>query len=545
MALGSQVMKIEVNGRIRIGQLLELREEIGPSPADFRPDYVVGSVLPAHERIPAHRASQTRSSREDFQFALVDTDRDVAFENNGLTYQYGVFGGPGSGKTNTLIYLLRQLVAMRADPRDRRRFSPERKFGGLILDPKSALIGEVRRSFAEAGREREDDLVVINRRELAATGGVNLIDCPLDPGALGRIVVLAAQSAGVGGRDPFWFQQMSNAFGAILALLKLRDPDRVPTLKDMITAATGTRAKPGRAKASASLLNDLVAEVRAKIPDQRVEAAAAALADAELNLDRIGRHAAADPKTRVTVELFMQQAFSAFRESANACYSDAGAESIYRSIFDEGKVVLVSPGSEELTMSRILPSLIKLIVQRMVLGRQGLYRDWKIGNLERPVFLMADEYHMVATQIEGEPVGDAEYFSMARQFGGFAIVATQTVQQLKESGLGDAWEAVFGTLAAVIGMKNEDPDTIEYLQKRGGKKSVLQSQRGINVADGKVTVAENTQREDVPRIPEEALKLFGQGMGVVIGTTRDHKDPSSIHYVRVPEAWAPLEGSGP
>jgi 2-phospho-L-lactate transferase/gluconeogenesis factor (CofD/UPF0052 family) len=226
-----------------------------------------------------------------------------------------------------------------------------------------------------------------------------------------------------------------------------------------------------------------------------------------------------------------------FRFYDSQCYSardPAVGEDLYASIINDGKIVLVSTDQAELELAKILPTLVKLIFQRTLLSRHGLHSDYRIHNTERPILFMADEYHIVATQLQGEPTGDSDFFSLAREFRGLCIVATQTVKQLQTSRLGDKWEAVFGTLAAVIGMKSEESATIEYLQKRAGDRDVIETTEGYQTEANKTTTTVNRQRIREPKVPADALKLLRQGDAVVIGTTTGHGDLASVHYVHVP-----------
>jgi TraM recognition site of TraD and TraG len=59
-------------------------------------------------------------------------------EDDGLTTSYGIFGAPRSGKTHLLLLLLQQLF-------DLKTRQPDKRFGGLILDPKAALIDDLRK----------------------------------------------------------------------------------------------------------------------------------------------------------------------------------------------------------------------------------------------------------------------------------------------------------------------------------------------------------------------------------------------------------------
>ena len=67
------------------------------------------------------------------QYTLTPAGGTVSVENSGLTASYGVFGAPGSGKTFLLMHMLKQILALNVD-------DPDAKFGGIILDPKAALI---------------------------------------------------------------------------------------------------------------------------------------------------------------------------------------------------------------------------------------------------------------------------------------------------------------------------------------------------------------------------------------------------------------------
>jgi F0F1-type ATP synthase membrane subunit b/b' len=586
--------QIHVESELHLGEILELVEIASGASIRRRSDSSINPLLEAHKLLPVqHPASPTRSKLEDFIHELRPSGNQLFLENEGGLLQCGILGGPGSGKTNLLIYLMRQLISLHAD-------QPAHKFGGIILDPKAMLVHDVQQVFKEAGREQ--DLLIVNSQMLRERGGINLIDCMLAANDLGKALVLAAQSTGMGGREPSWnmhwnVHQMSNAFGAILYLLEFLH-GRKPTLKEMMETALGnarddkeaatveTKVSFQEAKKNvAKQLEKLIEKCRRKLKEeeadaekkhqqakadadqaalhptparQKAEEAAAQLKearkkleqlqDAEIRAEVLSQHGQADPKNRLMVEQFMEKAFSLFRDSAYSCYStlhssttasDAPLSNLYDQAVNDGKVILVSPSPQEAELSAILPVLVKLIFQRVVMSRFERFTEGKLRNKVRPLLFVADEYHTVATQIEGER-GDAEYFSLAPQYGGLSLVAAQSVKQLQTSGLKETWETVFGTLAAVIGLRQEDANTIEYLQRRGGKKQGLQTIQTDFIAEGKVT-STHTQRVEVPNIPTTALKAFKQGDAVVIATTSDHKAPCAIRFIHVPPAWSANE----
>jgi hypothetical protein len=175
----AEELEVRVKGRIGLGKELKL-ESSNPFAADRRANALPG----VNRRVPFHEQMRPVAPHKDVERRMVEhrldpLERKVPMSDQGLVLQYGILGAPGSGKTNLLMHLLRQVVAHEGH-------DPALKFGGLILDPKAALIKDVDRIFRRLGRR--DDLVVINERELVKKEpwGVNIIDCTLSSTDLGR-----------------------------------------------------------------------------------------------------------------------------------------------------------------------------------------------------------------------------------------------------------------------------------------------------------------------------------------------------------------------
>jgi hypothetical protein len=515
-----QKLEIVVNGEIELGteQVLETDD-----PYDAKDEAVVDS----YGKTGANRWTKLRSpaipyldvERRLLEHKLVQSAEPLPMSDQGLVLQYGILGGPGSGKTNLMMHLLHQIMA-------HERGNSVLKYGGLILDPKAALIAEVQAIFRRLGREREKDLIVVNETDLA-NGGVNVIDCPLAPSDLGEALVLAARSAGIGASEPFWLQQMAKVFGSIIALMKYQRPNEPPTLAQLMDVAVGH-----------GILQGTIKNVRESV--EKTNPNDPALKNVKVELEILDRYvSASDPKQRQVVSQIMEQAFSIFRLSENACYSVNRApreRSLYDQIIEDGKVILVSVGPQKLVLSRILPSLMKLIFQRTVLSRFDRYRsgDPHMRNKDRPVLFLADEYHTVATQLQGVPFGDSEFFSQARQFGALCLVATQSVEQLQRSGLGDAWKAVFATLAAIVFMRGQDPATRQYLEQLAGPREYRVRRRDHSRNEGKEGVSWSVEHIEASSIPKGLLEGFVRGDAVVVGTTQGTTEPTTIRYVHVP-----------
>jgi len=516
--------EIHVRGEVNLGNELTLERVSAVDARSARkgPRRVAPTSSPADRvRAPSYGGGSLEYLPESHE--LRPGRASLALKDDGLVLQYGIVGKPGCGKTHLLMHLLRQIIAHEAR-------HPDRTYGGLILDPKSALIEEVREAFRRAGRK--DDLVVISTAELRGTGGVNVIDCMLSPGGLAQTLVLAARSAGLGASDPFWLQQMATAFGALLTLMKLQDRRRRPTLARLMRLATGSN-ESGRPALDPYLKE---AEISLKGRSE----AEKAVSDFRTAVDELRAHAAsgaasADARTRLTVEQFMQQAFRVFGQEDYQCYSSdtPTSRTLYDRILEEGKVVLVSVGADEVELTSLLPALVKLIFQRTVISRFARYRRGDLMTCERPLLFMADEYHTVATKVAGM-FGDSDFFSLAREFGALCFVATQSLQQLVVSPLEDAWKAIFDVLSAVIVMSGNDPETKKYVDELAGKKVVTLRKRTRSISDGKETTSVADERLELPVIPVGTLQLLKQGEAIVIGKIGGQKEPATVRYVGVP-----------
>jgi hypothetical protein len=223
----------------------------------------------------------------------------------------------------------------------------------LILDPKAALIEDIRSAARQAGRD-EHDLVVLNTAYLERRDeSVNVIDCALDPFDLGRMLVLAAQSAGTGASEPFWFGAWTNFFGAAVYLLQWRDT-QVLTLQRLLDAVLlideeGEREIQRLARDGRQALGTLP-------PNQQRDALQA--------INQIQAFYKQKPDNIATVETFITQTYSGFQQSRWGRYSGRtlavpGERRVpfYDQIIDDGKIVLVSVSPSEPGMAKCFARL--------------------------------------------------------------------------------------------------------------------------------------------------------------------------------------------
>jgi TraM recognition site of TraD and TraG len=527
--------EIRVAGRIQLGRRLELTQEAAPAMTPMSrfdlglPD---DGFIPAVD-LPSLGARPGELPMQPLEWSLAPTDSELHIEDQGLTTSFGIFGAPGSGKTHLLLHLLRQALALNPD-------SPEQRFGGLILDPKSALIDDVRSIAESAGRR--DDLVVINTEELENRNEqVNVIDCGLEEYELGTSLVLAAQSAGVGASEPFWFGSWRNLFGAAVYLLnKFGDPllgtKQVVTLRQL--ADSVLTIEPGDAIAAGGRPIQILAR-RARhqldeLPnvDDREDALRA--------INQVEAYFQQDSKAVETPLTLASTAYGAFQRSRYRRFSphqpqhDADRQpTLYDQIIDDGKIVLVSMSPAEAGTAKVLCTLIKVLFQHSVLSRLARVRAGKLRNFTRPLLLACDEYAEVASEVPGEPMGDGHFFSQARQNACMGLIATQSVNVLQASSLKENWRSVFSTLGTKIFLRLADNQTAEEAVKLVGDTDWYLTSLGTSRS--KEGFGWSTQRDMRERkgLPSHVLtQTLAQGQAVVHGSL-DGRGRSGTWFVQV------------
>jgi hypothetical protein len=455
------------------------------------------------------------------RYSLANTSENIFIKNDGLLASYGIFGAPGSGKTYLLLYLLEQLLKLQMD-------NPNKKYGALILDPKAALIDDVKEMVRRAGRE--EDLMVLNTYELEQRHqSVNVIDCALDPYELGQTLVLAAQSAGVGVSDPYWFLSWSNLFGASLFLLnRLED---VVTLQQLLNAILFVE----------QISDKIERPIQRLAREAREELSTLSKNEQQDTLQAIHRienffsHSGGNDNI-ATVNEVITRAYSAFQQSRFACYSPlqsktARPTTFYDQIIDEGKIILVSVSPSDPGMAKTLCTLVKCLFQQTVLGRLERVRAKTLRNFERPLVLACDEFSQIASEVPGQPMGDGNFFSLSRQCGCMGLLATQSVNVLQATSLKEAWRSIFSNFGAKIFMRLVDNETTEEASKLAGEVDWYISSAGTS--RGKDGLGSSAQKELRERksLPTEVLtQVLSRGQAVLIGSV-DGGEEVGTHFV--------------
>jgi hypothetical protein len=524
--------KIDVQGKIHLGS----RHELVQAPQDAPSSVYSALGSRTSSDLGGLTKSDSNGLGEVLEFKLSDQPTgQLHIAEKGLVTSFGIFGAPGSGKTVLLMHLLKQLFRHSID-------APDRRYGALILDPKAALIDEVKKMAEKTGRAQ--DLVVINTDVLnrrGASASINVIDCLLDPYELGTILVLAGRSAGIDASDPFWFQEWTNLFAASLSCLRAEaylnmeiSGPRPVTLLYLLDAIFDEQDGQRRILRLARSLRSRLAELPEKEPERWP--GTPTRRDVLVDLQTLERFYGQDYVG--TIMAFVTKAFGMFRRSRLECYS--GVRRInrlpfYEDIIENGRIVLVSVSPSEPALAKTLCTLIKCLFQRTVLARGDRIASGILSNAVRPLVIACDEYSEIASEIPGQSMGDGQFLALARQYGCMALLATQSVNVLEASSLKETWRSVFSNFGAKIYMRLVDNETAEEATKLAGESDWKVITRGTSI--GKDGSSSSRQRElrERKNLPGTILtQVLKTGEAVVIGSLDGGKTRPSTYFLRVP-----------
>lgn len=474
---------------------------------------------------------------ERLEWVVCDAPGEVYITDAGLTASYGIFGAPGSGKTYLLMKLLRQMFALNHDDR-------EARFGGLILDPKAALVEDVIAAADEAGRL--EDLIVLSADQLEqADAEVNLIDVGVSPRELGRLLVLAGQSAGAAASEPFWFGAWKNLFSPALELLDAFGEELInlrSLLDHVLTVDVGLDGTPERP--IQALARRAKNELDALPPDRR--------ADVQVAIDEIEGFYRQEAENIETVNALISGAYGDFRLSTWRRFTPsalripgvAAPKPLYDRIVDDGAIVLVSVSPDSPVMAKTICTLTKVLFQQTVISRLGRVRSGALRNFSRPLLLACDEYSGIASEVPGQPMGDGYFLSVCRQNGCMALIATQSVNMLQNSALKEGWKAVFSNFGAKIFLRLADNETAEEATKLVGQNDWLTPTLGASFQAGGGGYSAQRSVQEHKELPTTVLtQTFTQGIGVAVGSLDGNRTTGTVAFAVGPERSTAAEGA--
>lgn len=522
--------KIQVKGKIHLGSEMRLIEKVETT-AGVRSFFSVGEPFGIAEIHRTPRSTECGElQKQRLMYSLEDIDENIFIEDDGLVTSYGIFGAPGTGKTYLLTHLLYQIFSIN-------REDSETKYGGLIIDPKSALIEDVKMTVEKAGRK--DDLIVINADYLKANEtSVNIIDIDMDPYELGKQIVMAAQSGGINTSDPYWMLALENLFGPATYLLSLQEYD--VTLKRLIdsilTVEFSEKSNERRIQIIARQMKENLDSFPPNIQD-----------DIEKAIGYIEDYFKMEKRTISTIDSIITSAYSQFQRSKYTCFSKEISRGFsksrmrfYDQIIEEGKIVLISASPSEPKLSKTLCTLVKCLFQRNVLSRLERVRRGGITNFKRPLVLACDEYSQIATELPGQSMGDGDFFSLARQFGCMGIMVTQSVNVLEASSLKEAWKSVFSNFGAKIFLRLADNETVEEATKLAGEYDWYVTSEGSTLSKDGMNSSRQKDMRERKMLPGYILtQVFEKGHAVILGSLNGSSGKSYVRFMHATKGFKP------
>jgi len=453
-----------------------------------RPDRV-----PVWKGIPLDRLYSERSF--DYVSQATDPKQEVCLTGKGLNQLYVCFGAPGTGKS----YLMKQLLKQMA-----KEWEPP--WGGLLLDPKQTLFEKKPKQTLFERVVEEIEIPANRLHVISPSTRTNLLCSNLGPRDLGAALAMAAQSAGISSKEPYWLNEMKRIFGAGLTLLNILG--RKSTLHNLADLLLSTE-KVGKER-RAALVGD-IGEAENLPGDEKT------VRNRERAISELEQFTATHGDNAETVRSFISQVLSPFLDPELDYVSDdsESQQSIAELIIRDANWVMLEVPKNSLSVSHMLSALAKILFQRAALDRFASF-----PKREGPIFLFVDEYAELASDLPGDGFGDSIFFSQARQFKVFSFIATQGIPMLENSGVREAWKTILSNSAGKIFFRVADPDTAELAAKLLGEgnlivadKSVVHSPEGGNVQKGEKLERRTILTSD---LFTTALK---QGQFVFLGVT--------------------------
>jgi hypothetical protein len=444
--------------------------------------------------------------------------RWLSIPERGLYTGIAIFGSIGSGKTQAAILpLMRQLFGYKAA-------SNNEKLSGLVLEVKGDLCRQLRAILREAGRE--DDYVEVS---LNSQWRYNPLHNDLDAYALAYNIASLLTNIWGRGKEPFWQQSYTDLVKYIIILHKVKD-DYVtlfdvyataisPSRFEQLLIETGARMNPvawitiptdqfkeyseifgrfkfqrdpeldvWRAKHTVELERVILEEtsVEATVYEPKaIDPVKKELFDA---VDRWywehWKHLRTDIKTSVVqgiavfLSLFdtdpqVKRIFCPPKELYQGKCSARDPHGVvmppFSEMIEQGKVcglnfpVALNPG-----VAKAIGTMMKQDYQRAVLLRIPRM-DAHPDQYFRPTVFLCDEYQNFATVGANDPNGDERFLSLSRQPKCIPIVATQSVNSIREALPGSGYKTLLQAFRTKVFLATSDPDTARYGSELCGK----------------------------------------------------------------------------
>lgn len=481
----------------------------------------------------------------------------LAIPEQGLYTGIAIFGSIGSGKTQAAILpLMRQLFGYKAS-------SATEKLSGLVLEVKGDLCRRLRGILRQCGREHDFIEVGFN-----TNWRYNPLHNDLDAYALAYNIASLLTNIWGRGKEPFWQQSYTDLVKYIIILHKVKN-DYVtlfdvyataisPTLFEQLLIETGAQfsstswvaiSKDEFKKCAAQLgrhgfhfhqqLDAFVAKLSPELERTIVEETdAEATVYDPVDTDQRKRelfeavdrwywehwkHLRPDIKTSVVqgiavfLSLFdtdpmVKRIFCPPKElyEGKRCPHDTEGVVMppFGLLIEEGKVcglnfpVALNPG-----VAKAVGTMMKQDFQRAVLLRIPQMEE-EPEQYFRPTVFLCDEYQTYATVGASDPNGDERFLSLSRQPKCIPIIATQSVNSIREALPGNGFKTLLQAFRTKIFLTTSDPDTAHYASELCGKADKTRINYSISESSNDAHVGMLSGRASSNRASVSASKTY-------------------------------------
>ena len=209
-------------------------------------------------------------------------------------------------------------------------------------------------------------------------------------------------------------------------------------------------------------------------------------------------------------------------------------------------VALNMPMAADENMARIAGTLLKQDWQRAVLNRIPRMQEHP-QRIYRPLAMLIDEYHLLATVGGSLPMGDEKFLNLCRAARCIPIVAFQTLSSLKDTVPAETWRTIFAAFATTIVLRQKDFFTAELVSKMCGRVDMFKEHYGftegghdaiVSAITGRTTASRSSINmshsynlvRELLREPKDILEL-PRGVAIVLANTGDEQLPPTYCYL--------------
>ena len=215
-------------------------------------------------------------------------------------------------------------------------------------------------------------------------------------------------------------------------------------------------------------------------------------------------------------------------------------------LVESSKVIALKlPVAAEEKLARIMGTLLKQDWQRAVLNRIPRMQS-KPGSY-RPVVMLIDEYHLLATAGGSKAIGDEKFLNLCRGAKCIPVVALQSFSSLRDTTPQETSRTIISAFATTICGRQKDLYTAEEVSKMCGRINVMKEHFALSENDQDAVVSVATGRTNAQKKAVSISRSYNQvkdllfeakeimelprGVAVVLANTGDRQLKPTLCYL--------------